>query len=632
MSPAEPDKFEVQPPDAASLRAFTRHLIRDVDALEHMLETGLFETGTRRIGAEQEMFLVDDRSRPAPIIDEVMARDPDERIVTELSRFMIEFNAEPLRYEGSCLRTMDRALHDLIDTTREAVRAEGGDLLLAGTLPTVRISELTLDYMTQRPRYFALNDATMRLRDGPGQIHIHGIEELYVEHDSIMLEGCNTSFQMHLQVSPEEFAHVYNIAQAVAGPCLAAATNAPLLFGKRLWHETRIALFQQAADTRSRNLYVREMDPRVHFGRGWVEDSVLELFREDIAQFRVLLTKEFDTDPFDVLGNGHIPKLEALQLYNGTVYRWNRPCYGITDGTPHLRIENRILPAGPTAVDEVANAAFWFGVVTGLADRHDDIAEEMSFTDAKNNFISAARHGLASQFAWMDRQLIPARELILDHLLPVAEEGLQTADVDSGDISRYLGILHDRVRSGQTGSQWQLDSLDAMDRGRRSERMCALVSGMVRRQKEGQPVHEWTLASFDEAPSTSHPVQQSRVEEYMNTEIVTVDPQETAEFVNRLMEWKEIDHVLVEDHQNHLIGLVSQPTLMEHLETRDEVPESGIPIADIMMRNPVSAPPHLPMPEAITLFRERSIDALPIVRGSQLVGLLTTDDLPDSGW
>ena len=268
--------------EPSKLRKFTNHLMRDVRALELMLHEDMFESGTRRIGAEQELFMVDERGDPAPVIEEVLERNSDERIVTELTRYNVEFNMDPLRFGGDCFQQMEASTSELVETVRGLTQQVDSEIALTGILPTAHLSDFAMDYMTPRPRYYALNDAISRLRGGAGQYQIRGIDELFVKHDSIMLEGCNTSFQTHFQVSPEEFPRYYNIAQVVAAPCLAAATNSPLLFGKRLWRETRIALFQQAVDTRSTNLYLREMSPRVHFGRDWGDGPGMEIFKEDI--------------------------------------------------------------------------------------------------------------------------------------------------------------------------------------------------------------------------------------------------------------------------------------------------------------------------------------------------------------
>ena len=612
--------------DPSVLREFTNHLIQDVRALELMLHEDMFETGVRRIGAEQELFMVDERGEPAPIIEDVLERNTDERIVTELTKFNLEFNMDPLMYGGNCFQEMERSTAELIEKVRALTGDLNSDIAMTGILPTAHLSDFAMDYMTPRPRYYALNDALGRLRGGPGQYQIQGIDELFLKHDSIMLEGCNTSFQTHFQVSPEEFPRYYNIAQVVAAPVLAAGTNSPLLFGKRLWRETRIALFQQAVDTRSSNLYLREMRPRVHFGTDWVDESVLEIFKEDISRFRVLLTTEMDEQPLEVLEEGGVPNLMALQLHNGTVYRWNRACYGITDGKPHLRIENRVLPSGPTVIDEIANAVFWYGLVAGLAEEYQDVSRDMDFDEARHNFIAAARNGLASQFVWLDGSKRPAHELILDTLLPKAEEGLQASDIDSSDIDRYLGIIQKRVETQQTGAQWQLDSMARMkDVGSRAERLGALTRGMVERQREGKPVHEWSLATLEEG-YTPTGMKDTNVEDYMTTELFTVHEEESIEFVARLMDWQRIRHVLVEDERHRLVGLVSHRTLLRHMAERTEVPEGGAPVKDIMVEDPISVSPDRPTLEAVEMMREHQIGALPVVREDRLVGIITERD------
>ena len=608
------------------LREFTNHLMRDVRALELMLHEDMFETGVRRIGAEQELFMIDERGEPAPVIKEVLERNTDDRIVTELTKFNIEFNMDPLQYGDDCFARMEESTAGLIEKVRGLTRQVDSEIAMTGISPTAHLSDFALDYMMPRPRYYALNDALSRLRGGAGQYQIQGIDELFVKHDSIMLEGCNTSFQTHFQVSPEEFPRYYNIAQVVAAPCLAAATNSPLLFGKRLWRETRIALFQQAVDTRSSNLYLREMSPRVHFGTDWVDESVMEIFREDISRFRVLLTTDLNEDPLQMLETGGVPRLMALQLHNGTVYRWNRACYGITDGKPHLRIENRVLPSGPTIVDEIANAAFWYGLVAGLADEYRDVSEHIEFYEARYNFTAAARSGLSSQFKWLDGSNRPAHELILDTLIPLAERGLQSSDIDPDDIDRYLGIIQKRVETRQTGSQWQLDSMARMQEvGSRAERLGALTRAMVDRQKEGEPVHEWPLATLEEG-YTPTGMKDTNVEAYMTTDLFTVHEEESIEFVARLMDWQKIRHVLVEDEQHRLVGLVSHRTLLRHMAERTERPEGGVPVGDIMVEEPISVSPDRPTLEAVKLMREHEIGALPVVREDQLVGIVTEQD------
>ena len=451
-----------------AIRAFTKAILRDLHALERILDEGLIESGVRRIGAEQEMFLVDRGWRPAPRAMEVLGRlEDDPQFTTELALFNLEVNLEPLLLEDDCLSELESDVRSKLEIAQNAAHEEGAEVLLAGILPTLNKSDLALENITPRERYYALNEAVNRMRGGPGRIRIQGIDELDLESDSVMYESCNTSFQVHLQVGHEEFARLYNVAQAISGPVLASMVNSPLLFGRRLWSETRIALFQQSVDTRGAMPHLRERSPRVRFGDSWVEESVLELFQEDLSRFWVLLPSRVEGDPIEQLDAGEVPELHALQLHNSTIYRWNRPCYGITGAKPHLRIECRYIPAGPTVPDEVANAAFWVGSMLGMAGRYDDISKLMDFDEVKGNFIAAARHGPSAAFTWVDGETLSGKQLILEELLPLARKGLESGGVASRDIERYLGIIEDRMESGQTGAQWLFRSLVAFkDEGR----------------------------------------------------------------------------------------------------------------------------------------------------------------------
>ena len=616
-----------EPYDDQTLRSFTKQLLEDVRALELMLSSGMFETDKRRIGAEQELFLVDRNFQPAMLAEEVLQSSEDPRIVNELTRFNLEINLKPCEFGGKCLSDLEMQISDAIAYARKLAQQVGAEIVMTGILPTIHLSDLGLESMAPRPRYFALNNAIMRLKGGVGQFQIRGVDELFFRHDTILVEGCNTSFQIHFQVTPDEFPKFYNIAQPVAAPCLAMATNSPVLFGKRLWKETRIALFQQAVDTRSTNLYLREMSPRVHFGSDWVSKSVMEIYKEDIARFRVIMAAESE-DALDVLAQGGVPKLNALQLHNGTVYRWNRACYGITEGKPHLRIENRILPSGPTVVDEVANASFWFGLVSGLASEVDDVSTLLDFDDAKSNFIAAARLGLGAQLTWFNGKRVPAAQLILDELLPIARKGLLASGIDTVDTDNYLRIVEDRVASRMTGSQWMLDSLARMKKqpSTRADRLNAVVSGMITRQQAGEPIHRWSFATLEEATAMRH-MQGTRVEHFMTTELFTVNEEELVELVASLMDWKKIRHVLVEDRQHRLVGLVTHRNLLRYLSQRSGLDDStDVPVKDIMIRNPITISPETATADAVKLMRQKGISSLPVVRESQLMGIITEAD------
>jgi CBS domain-containing protein/gamma-glutamyl:cysteine ligase YbdK (ATP-grasp superfamily) len=612
---------------AEEIRVFLRHLLKDVRAFEQMLEEGRFETGVRRIGAEQELFLVDQHWRPAPISTEVLDILDDPHFTTELARFNLEFNLDPHLFGGSCLRDMEWQLGELLGKARQAAQSCGGDIVLTGILPTLNKTDLEFINMTPNPRYYALNEAMNRLRGGAYEFHLQGLDELHLHHDSILVEAANTSFQVHFQVSPDEFARFYNAAQAVAGPLLAAAANSPMLFGKRLWTETRIGLFQQSIDTRRSTPHLREQAPRVSFGRQWVESSALEIFQEDIAQFRAILSTEIEDDPFEELAGGRAPSLKALRLHNSTVYRWNRVCYGISDGKPHLRIENRILPSGPSPRDEIANAAFWFGLISGVIERYGNIAQHMSFDDARSNFLAAARHGIDAQLVWCGRDPEPAEKVILEQCLPLAHEGLEKPGLDTENIDLYLGVIEERVRSRRTGAQWQLQSMaELAEQGPLAERLSAVTAAIAARQRDGSPVHTWELARIDEGAGWKQSY--ATVEHCMDTDIVTVNEHEPVDLVANLMVWKNVRHVMVEDDSNRLVGLVSQRKLLGlvgtyHPEERDD----PMPVSEIMQRDPVTVTPESPTVDAIELMRSNGWACVPVVKDGHLVGVLTESQL-----
>ncbi|MGD9021113.1 MAG: hypothetical protein PVF46_04900, partial [Lysobacterales bacterium] len=313
--------------DEATRQAFMKSLLDEVRALEMMLDKGMLESGVSRIGAEQEMFLVNQARQPALTALEVLEKVGDERFTHELGLFNIEANLSVQALKGDCLGHMEAEAQDVYAKARKAAHACDSEIVLTGILPTITQKDLGIESMVPTPRYYALNDAVMALRGKDLQFTINGIDQLNVRHDNLMLEACNTSFQVHFQVSPDDFARLYNIAQTVTGPLLAAAVNSPILLGKWLWHETRIAVFEHSVDARSQAHQTRGLKPRVHFGDHWVEDCVTEIFKEDIARFRVILTTETEDDPLAMVEQGTAPLLKALCLHNGTVYRWNRACY-----------------------------------------------------------------------------------------------------------------------------------------------------------------------------------------------------------------------------------------------------------------------------------------------------------------
>ncbi len=612
--------------DEQTRRAFMKALLNEVRALEDMLAAGMFEGGIRRIGAEQEMFLVDGASRPAMTAMQMLERIEDPRFTHELGLFNLEANLSPLELGGDCLRRLEQEADEVYRIAREKAAEVDSRIALVGILPTLTREHLTLEAMVPTARYFALNEALLRLRGSNFSFSIKGIDQLHFNHDNLMLEACNTSFQVHFQVGADEFAPLYNIAQAVTGPLLASCVNSPILLGKRLWHESRIAVFEHSIDARSEAHAARGHKPRVHFGDHWIDESVIEIFQEDIARFRVVLTTEFEEDPIGMVKRGEVPKLRALCLHNGTVYRWNRACYGISDtGKPHLRIENRVIPSGPTILDEVANAAFFFGMMSKLSRSIGDIREHLSFSDAKSNFLAAAREGLRAQQVWFEGRQMTAQELILEELLPLAREGLAEAGIDDGDIDRYMGVIQQRVEMRRTGARWQLESLEGMkDKGSENERLRALTTSMIEQAESGRPVGEWELG--DMCGTQDWRDSYRTVGQFMATDLFTVRPDDIVDFAASLMEWRYVRHVPVEDDTGQLLGLISHRQLLR-LIARGNPADEAITVRDIMRPDPVTVSPETTTVEAIRLMREKRLSCLPVTENGQLVGLVTEYDL-----
>jgi CBS domain-containing protein len=411
---------------------------------------------------------------------------------------------------------------------------------------------------------------------------------------------------------------------------LAAGPNSPVLFGRRLWAETRIALFEQAVDIRTPGHHLRDSIPRVSFGNQWLKGSVADIFRENIVRFRALVGTEIDEHASAAFAKGRIPELKALRLHNGTIYRWNRPCYGISEnGKPHLRIELRVLPSGPTIADEVANSAFWLGLMMELAATIEDLPARIEFDDARVNLYAAAREGLGAHFTWLDGKQALAQNLILDQLLPLAKAGLDRAGADAEDSARYLGIVERRVRTGRTGSRWMLQSLSEMrGRGSLGARLNALTAALIARQDTDRVVSDWERARLDE--SESERVGHHKVSQYMATDIFTVRPDDPVELVADLMSWERIRHVPVEDHKGRLVGLVSYRAVLRHLTGLHKFPPQpgggSSPVSDIMKRELITVTPDTTTLEAISLMRRYRIGCLPVVQDEHIVAVLTEED------
>ena len=479
------------PADRARYREKVR---RCLDVLARMLAEGRFEDRVRRVGLELELALIDEAGDPALVNTRVLEAIGRPDFQAELGQFTVEVNVEPEPVDGPVLARIEDQLRARLNRAEGLARSEGARLVAVGILPTLTPGQLTRESITPNPRFHLLDEQIVAARGETIRIRIDGTEPLAVDADTIAYEAACTSLQLHLQVTPEQFPSHWNAAQAIAGVQLAVGANSPYLTGHRLWDETRIALFAQATDTRAAELVAQGVRPRVWFGQNWVS-SVLELFEENVRYFPALLPVIGQEDPIAVVDAGGVPRLSELRLHNGTVYRWNRPVYDTAGGRAHLRVENRVLPAGPSVADIMANAAFYYGLVAALAGDEDPVWSRMPFQTAEENFHAAARHGLDAPLTWPGLGELPARRLIADHLLGLADQGLAAWGVDAGDRDRLLGIIAGRCTTGRTGAAWQT-ALVARLQHRGLDRAAALRE-MTRRYaahvRANEPVHTWPL-------------------------------------------------------------------------------------------------------------------------------------------
>jgi len=461
-----------------------------------------------------------------------------------------------------------------------------------------------------------------KLRGGKFEFHISGTDELITAHDTVMFESCNTSYQLHYQVSSEEFVDLYNWAQLISGPVLASSTNSPLLLGKRLWRETRIALFQQSIDIRQSKDHLRERSSRVSFGNRWIYDSIVDSFKEDIVRFETLLSNDLKTNSLKMLEEGEIPTLDALLVHNSTIYKWNRPCYGIYNGKPHLRIENRYLASGPTIPDQVANATFWYGLMAGMPEKYRDLPSKYEFDDAKTNFLKAARDGLDNKFRWFNDKKYSAQDLITNILLPIARDGLKKYNIDKEDISRNLEIIEERVKSGNTGSQWMIESYNNIRKtGTRDQALVATTAAIYNRQQEMKPIHKWSLANIDEAGNFLN--YYLHIDQIMTTDLVTVQEDDLIDLVANIMDWKQVKDVPVENADGKLVGLMTAGLLVNFLCKSNKEKKQNSRIRDFMIKTPISVSPETSISDALKTMIDGKTSCLIVVQDKKLVGMVT---------
>lgn len=613
---------QISPLTSQAKREFLRYLLDDIEALEKMIAEGMIESGKTRIGAEQEYCLVNDNLRPAMSGPEILESITDTHFTSELAKWNLEINLDPQDAEAGCLSRMDQQLHQLLQIAHESADAFSSKVILTGILPTIRKSELDFDNMTPNPRYRILDNILKELRGEEFMLNIEGVDEVSVKADSILYEACNTSFQIHLQVDPAEFADKYNWAQVLAGPVLSSAVNSPLLLGKELWMETRIALFRQSLDIRHAGNYIRDKQPRVAFGHDWLNDSVVEIFKDDIAMYRLIISAEVEGSSLQILNNGMIPELRAMNLHNGTLYKWNRACYGVGSGIPHLRIENRYIPSGPTPHDEIANTALWVGLMLAMPEKcRGNWQEHFHFKEIRHNFLKAAQHGLSNEFSWFGKKR-NASELILDELIPMASDGLTSVGISSDESQKYLNTISKRVESHRTGSDWIVNSLRKLNRTNNVDESILMVTDRMNQNcRDAIPVHEWSLP--DSKLICQIPDRYERVDSIMISDVMMVRDDDLLDFAKALMEWYGYDRLPVENLKGQIRGVITA----KDIDAYSSKATKQSLVSECMTTDVLTVPPERSVEKAEKIMIANGIGSLPVVRDDRVIGILTSDDI-----
>ncbi len=481
-------------------QVYRSKLQRSLDAMAAMLRDGRFVTKVPTSGLEIEFALVDQDASPALVGPQVLDEVEVNEFQSELGRWNIELNLPPRSLPGEEGLHLERHLLDLVASVEAKAQPLGVQLMMIGILPTLERAHFEPEFLTPNPRYDQLNEQMMLARGEPFRLDIDGFgigdghpERLTEDFDSIAPEAACTSTQLHLVTEPDEFPAIWNAAQCLAGVQLAIGANSPYLLGKQLWAETRIPVFEQSCDVRSVELLNQGVRPRVWFGEKWIT-SILELFEENLRYFPALLPICETDEPLDDVRAGLAPGLAELRLHNSTIWRWNRPVYAVVDGEPHLRVENRVLPSGPSAVDTIANAMFFYGLVRVLAAAERPLWGQMSFKAAEDNFVAAARQGMDALLYWPELGWVRPDELVLRKLLPMAADGLDRWGMSAQVAGRYLSVIEQRCLRRRTGASWQVDTVRALT-ARGLDRPAAL-RGMLQRYLDGMcanvPVHAWS--------------------------------------------------------------------------------------------------------------------------------------------
>jgi hypothetical protein len=481
---------------AQDRRRFAERCREGLTALGSLLERPGFGAGAPSIGVELEIGLIDEAAQPAPVNEAVRAAAADPALDLELDRFNLELNSTSVPLAGRPFRALFEDVAAGLDRLTGAAAPLGARPVAVGILPTLRREHLGPAAMSDSARFRALGEGLLGLRGGPFAIRIDGPEPLETAWEDLTLEGAATGLHVHLRVPPSAFAATFNAAQTAIAPILAASVNSPILLEHLLWQETRVALFAQAVDDRA-PVSEEWLPSRAAFGHGWIAGP-LEPFAESVALHVPLLPVVSGDDPMAAVAAGGVPGLDELRLHHGTVWRWNRAVVDPGDAAdPHLRIEMRALPAGPSMTDMRANVAYLVGLTMALAPQMEWMCRSMPFEFARRNFTAAARDGLDAVLLWPSAEAPsprpwPAVELVT-RLAPAARAGLTGCGVSAAEADELLGVVIERVGRGATGAGWQRGAVAAFEAAGATRRraLAEMTEAYLERCAGGAPVHEW---------------------------------------------------------------------------------------------------------------------------------------------
>ena len=601
--------------------AFYHQIFKDLEVFEYLLDNNLIDPGDKTIGAEQELTIINQFGLPQSIAPEFLEVINDPHYTNELAKFDLEINLDPVVLKERCFSNYEKELNNLIALGNEVAAGFDASLFLTGILPTIVREHLDFEFMTPIERYKVLSNELLAIRGNLFEIYLQGVDDLHMKLGSILFEACNTSFQSHLQINPVQFKEQFNWAQMISGPVLSVCTNSPILFGKELWSENRIALFKQSLDTRDFDSHYRQKEPRVYFGKSWFEGKPSDLWKNDVARFPLIFRGEGEEDSGVQLQQGITPLLRAVRLHNGTTYTWNRLCYGVNDNVPHIRIECRYMPAGPTPADEIANMAFWVGLMKAMPDEP-GFWRKQDFRVSVDNFYRAARTGIHSVLDW-NLKKYKAPKLIEHILLPLAERGLSSCNVNSDDISKYLGIIRDRAVSTQTGSEWQIRNFRMLtNKFKPALASKILVTESLKLQNQNIPVSKWPDISTGKLKIYfAKYFDVLTVADIMSCDLYTVKDDVTLELAKNIMEFKNFHHVIIENQDYTYVGVLSKRNL-------ENVPDINSKIISDIQLDPVqTVTTEMTVREAQKIFDSDPDTVLLVMERSKVVGIVTEKDL-----